>query len=310
MIVNTRSQFELLCQRHYRFSTGHTRAGRVMNRQAIHSEAELETPSGKSAGDENFPVGSFLISRRLRPHVMRFYAFARAADDIADNPALSPDEKILRLDRMEAGLDGPGPHKARALAESLKESGVTDRHARDLLAAFRQDAVQTRYDDWDALLGYCELSANPVGRYLMDLHGEDRALWAASDALCTVLQILNHLQDCQDDYRQMNRVYLPNELLGDVAVLDRSASTPAFRAVLDDILQRCEALLDTARMRPVRPRSRRLAAEMGVITRLAARLKRKLDVQDPLAGRVALSKLDFAASALGGVWTLIWPGRP
>ena len=304
------SPFELAGWRLYRQATGRTRTGRVMNRQAIQSEAEIETPTGKGAGDENFPVGSFLIAPRLRPHVMHFYAFARAADDIADNPALTPEEKIRRLDQMEAGLDGPGPDKARLLAESLNATGVTDRHARDLLVAFRQDAVQTRYDDWKALLGYCDLSANPVGRFLMDLHGEDRALWSASDALCTVLQILNHLQDCQDDYRQMNRVYLPSELLVDVSVLDLNASTPSFRAVLDEILTRCDALLEIARTRPVRPRSRRLAAEMGVITRLAARLKTRLANQDPLAARVALSKLDFAVSALGGVWTLIWPGRP
>ena len=281
-----------------------------MNRQAIHSEAEIETPTGKGAGDENFPVGSFLIAPRLRPHVLRFYAFARAADDIADNPALMPEEKIARLDQMEAGLDGPGPVKARALADSLHETGVPDRHARDLLAAFRQDAVQTRYDDWQALLAYCELSANPVGRFLMDLHGEDRALWVPSDALCTVLQILNHLQDCQDDFRQMNRVYLPLDMIGNVDVLDQAASTPEFRTILDEVLSRCSDLLETARTRPVRPQSRRLAAEMGVITRLAARLATRLTKQDPLAERVALSKLDFAAAAAGGLWTLIWPGRP
>lgn len=281
-----------------------------MNRQAIQSEAEIETPTGKGAGDENFPVASFLIAPRLRPHVLRFYAFARAADDVADNPALTAAEKIALLDRMEDGLDGPGPAKARVLAESLDETGVSDRHARDLLAAFRQDAVQTRYDDWQALLGYCELSANPVGRFLMDLHGEDRALWAPSDALCTVLQILNHLQDCQEDYRRMNRVYLPLDMLGNVDVLDQNTSTLAFRTVLDEVLSRCSDLLETARTRPVRPQSRRLAAEMGVITRLAERLAARLTRQDPLAGRVALSRLDFAASAIGGFWTLIWPGRP
>ena len=111
---------------------------------------------------------------------LRFYAFARGADDIADNPDLAPEDKIRRLDRFEEGLDGrPGVPAAIALRESLAETGVTDRHARDLLAAFRQDATKLRYRDWDDLLGYCELSANPVGRYLMDLHGEDPAMLGA-----------------------------------------------------------------------------------------------------------------------------------
>ncbi len=266
----------------------------------------VETPSGKGAGDENFPVASLLVSRRLRPHVIRFYAFARGADDIADNPELSPEDKIRRLDRFEEGLDGrPGVAAAIALRESLAETGVTDRHARDLLAAFRQDATKLRYRDWDDLLGYCELSANPVGRYLMDLHGEDRALWAPSDALCTVLQILNHLQDCQADHGRLDRVYLPQDWLAgqgiDVTALDAPAASPQLRAVLDRCLDRCDRLIATARTRPARPRSRRLHAEMALITRLAARLSARLRAEDPLAGRVALSRADFASAGLAGL---------
>lgn len=274
----------------------------------------VETPSGKGAGDENFPVGSLLLPARLRPHVALFYAFARAADDIADNPDLPPDEKIRRLDLFEAGLDGrPGVAAADALRASLAETGVTDRHARDLLAAFRQDATKTRYADWDQLLGYCALSANPVGRYLMDLHGEDRVLWEPSDALCTALQILNHLQDCQGDYRALDRVYLPLDWLAGqglrVGELDLSKTRPGLRRVLNRCLDGCDALIATARTRPVRLRSRRLHAEMVTITRLAARLSARLRRQDPLAGRVALSKPDFARAALAGVGALVVRAR-
>ena len=285
-----------------------------MTNHAIPMDPDIETPTGKGAGDENFPVASLMIARPLRRHVMAYYAFARAADDIADNPNLAPEEKIARLDQMEAGLSGQGTPKAVALAKSLAETGVPDRHARDILSAFRQDATKTRYADWDELIGYCELSANPVGRFLMDLHGEDPALWTATDALCTVLQILNHLQDCQDDYRALDRVYLPLDMLGaeglTPGVLDASESPPALRRVIDHILDRCDALLATARTRPVRPRSRRLAAQTGVITRLAARLSTRLRRGDPLAGRVALSKADFLLAALGGTPTLAFPGRP
>ena len=284
-----------------------------MTEQSATLSDGIETPTGKGAGDENFPVASFLISARLRPHVARFYAFARAADDIADNPALAPDEKIRRLDLFEAGLNGDGPEKARALAASLAETGVTDRHARDLLAAFRQDAIKQRYADWGELIGYCELSANPVGRYLMDLHGEDRALWQASDPLCTVLQVLNHLQDCGKDRTAMDRVYLPMDMMEaegmDADVLDREVSPPGLRRVIDLLLDCCDSMLVQARQRPVRPVSRRLHAQTATITALATRLSARLRREDPLAGRVKLSKPDFARAAMTGLRALFTPGR-
>ena len=285
-----------------------------MTDQAAAFADPIETSTGKGDGDENFPVASFLIAPVLRPHVARFYAFARAADDIADNPNLAPEEKVRRLDMFEAGLDGAAaPEKAARLRESLAETGVSDRHARDLLAAFRQDAVKGRYADWDELIGYCELSANPVGRYLMDLHGEDRALWEPSDALCTVLQILNHLQDCQDDHRAMDRVYIPLDWLADegleVAALEGSPCSPPLRRVLGRILDRCDRMITVARSRPVRPRSRRLHGQTAAITALAARLSARLRAEDPLASRVKLSKVDFAMAALTGLRAVMTPGR-
>jgi len=284
----------------------------MANRTALAADA-IETPTGKGAGDENFPVASRLLAPRLRPHVARFYAFARAADDIADNPDLAPDDKIRRLDAFEAGLDGSGPAKAMRLAESLAETGVPDRHARDLLAAFRQDAVKSRYADWTELIGYCDLSANPVGRYLMDLHGEDRAAWTSSDALCTTLQILNHLQDAQRDLAQMDRVYVPLDMLAaeglGVEALRAPAAPPGYRRVLDAILDRCDAMLERARARATRMASRRLHAETALITRLATLLSRRLRAEDPLADRVRLSKRDFADAALVGLRALATPGR-
>lgn len=277
-----------------------------MSEQALTVPERVEAPSGKGAGDENFPVGSFLIAPALRPHVMRFYKFARAADDIADSPALSPEEKVLRLDRFEAGLDGDeSVATAFALRESLNATNVPARHAKDLLKAFRQDAVKNRYEDWADLIRYCELSANPVGRYLMDLHGEDVALWPASDALCTVLQILNHLQDMQEDHAEMDRVYLPLDMLSshglNVEVVAASKMPDGLRNIVDICLDRCDEMIALARSRPVPLRSRRLNAEMRVITDLAARLSARLRRDDPLAGRVKLSKLDFAKSTFAGL---------
>jgi farnesyl-diphosphate farnesyltransferase len=286
-----------------------------MSDQALPASNGIEASSGKGAGDENFPVGSILISRNLRPHVMRFYDFARAADDVADSPDLPAHEKLSRLDRFEAGLDGDASaNKAFRLRESLTETGVTDRHAKDLLDAFRQDAIKNRYADWSELIGYCELSANPVGRYLMDLHGEDRALWAPSDALCTVLQILNHVQDLQKDLHILDRVYLPLDMLAaeglDASVLKQTVTPPGLRSVLNTCLDRCDQMVAEARKRPKRLRSRRLNAEMRVITALAARLSKRLRREDPLAGRVRLSKPDFILSAFSGLRGLIEPSAP
>lgn len=270
----------------------------------------VETPSGKGAADENFPVGSWLLPAALRPHVATYYAFARAIDDIADNPALAPEDKIARLSAFEAALldptaDRPGVEKASRLRESLAATGVPAARGTDLIAAFKQDAVKRRYADWGELLGYCQLSANPVGRYLLDLHGEDPAGYGASDALCTVLQILNHLQDCQDDYHNLDRVYIPADWLAaeglDVTVLDASASPAGFRRVLDRCLDGVERLQTEAETLPGRLRSTRLAMESAVIVQLAKRLTRLLRRGDPLAGRVALGKGDFIVCGLKGV---------
>lgn len=269
--------------------------------------SQVEASSGKGSGDENFPVASLLIEKRLRPHVMAFYAFARAADDIADAPHLAADDKIARLDAFEAALDPAAPADPRLLTatrcrDSLAEAGVPDQHARDLLAAFRQDATKLRYADWDELLGYCELSANPVGRFLLDLHGEDRAGWPASDALCTVLQVLNHIQDVQGDLRALDRVYVPLDWLSeageDVSALDRPSASPGVRRTLDRMLERCDALIETARTLPPRLKSKRLAAESGVIVSLAARLCAMLKRGDPIATRIQPSKLDMLRAAI------------
>ncbi len=273
----------------------------------------IETPSGKGAGDENFPVGSILIARRLRPHVMRYYAFARAADDIADNPGLAPDEKVRRLDAFEAGLAAGAttPEMAVRLRDSLAETGVPDRHARDLLVAFRQDATKLRYADWDELMEYCAVSAHPVGRYLLDLHGEDAATHAPGDALCAVLQVLNHLQDCGDDRRALNRVYLPGNWMAeagiDATALDAAAESPGLRRVIDRCLDGCDRLLDNSEPLSSMIRARRLAAEVAVIQRLARRLAARLRREDPLAGRVKHSKRDLVAGLAAGLGRLVRP---
>ncbi|MCH9053559.1 MAG: squalene synthase HpnC [Proteobacteria bacterium] len=272
--------------------------------------SNVETPSGKSAAGENFPVGSWFIRRRLRPHVARFYAFARAIDDIADNPDLAPDDKIARLDAMADALEGAhegdsGFVKAHRIGESLAETGVTTRHCHDLIAAFKQDSVKPRYRNWGELMGYCYLSAAPVGRYLLDLHGEDRAAWPASDALCNALQIINHLQDCQDDYRQLDRVYLPLDWMDGAGVpveaLDAPKASPGLRKVLDQTLDGIAGLLVLARKLPGELRSLGLATESSIIVAIAERLTAHLGRRDPLAGRVVLTSAGVGLCGAQGV---------
>ena len=271
--------------------------------------ATVETPSGKGAGDENFPVGSFLLPKRLRPKVALFYAYARAIDDIADNPALDPEDKVARLDGFDCALlgetDDPAYAKAHLIRETMAETGQVIRHCRDLLIAFKQDAVKSRYDDWDDLMNYCRHSAAPVGRFLIDLHGGPDSAWPAADALCNALQVINHLQDCADDYRNLDRVYLPGDWMAaegaSVVELRGAAMTPGLLRVKDRCLDGVDALLGEAR--PLMPalRSRRLALESAAIHALARALSKRLRAGDPVAARIELSKPRAGMTAACGV---------
>ncbi len=270
----------------------------------------METPSGKAAEDENFPVGSWLVSRHLRPHILTFYAYARAIDDIADNPDLAPDEKIARLGGFAGAIqDGTGGYgvfqKAHAMHLSLTETRVAPGHCVTLTHAFKQDAVKLRYTDWNDLVDYCNFSAAPVGRYLIDLHGECASTYPASDALCNALQVLNHLQDCGDDHARLNRVYLPQDWMSEAGIsveaLGRSRTTAGLRRVLDRCLDATDNLLTLASELPRRIRNRRFALEAAVILAVARKLSRELRRRDPLAERVVLSRTQYAACFFRGI---------
>ena len=273
-----------------------------------------ETPSGKASKDENFPVGSFLLSKAVRPHVAVFYAFARAIDDVADNPELAPQEKVDRLDGFDKALmglnDDPAFEKAHIVRSSLIYTGVPIQHCRDLISAFKQDAVKSRYDDWDELIDYCDRSAAPVGRYLLDLHGVSKDLYPASDALCNALQVINHLQDCQEDYREMNRVYLPQDWMAgakiDVDALNKPFTGRGLRQVIDVCLNETAELLNIARQLPGPMSSRRLAMESAAIIRIAERLVDELRLRDPLAERVALTKPQYMLCCAQGILRLFF----
>ena len=264
--------------------------------------------SGRHAGNENFPVASRLLPAKVRGDVMAFYAFARTADDIADDPSLSPDDKLAGLERLRNQLEGGEGEPGAALHRSLHATQVSDVHAQDLLKAFMRDAVKPTTDDWADLMAYCTLSAAPVGRYLIDLTGGLKGgTYAPSDALCAALQILNHLQDVKDDYVEMGRIYVPADWMAahhispdDVA---KPASTPALRGVLNQMLDGVDALLIEAQPLPNTIRSKALAREAGGIIAIAKRLAKALRAQDPLAERVQLSKPAAAFWFLVGALT-------
>lgn len=273
----------------------------------------IETPSGKGAKDENFTVASRFLRPEDRPLVMAYYAFARAADDIADNPELSPEDKTARLERFQAGLEGRERNEALATANRLgdlmRERAIALEHAGDLLLAFQQDARKSRYASWEELRDYCRLSAEPVGRFLLDLHGEDRALYPGANALCSALQVLNHLQDLRSDYLGLGRIYLPEDWMADEKVEPRdlasSSASAGLRRVIDDCLWRSDSLLAQAEGLLAGLQSRRLLVQAATTHRLAETLLQRLLRRDPLARPVKLTRVDFL---LAGARGLLWGG--
>lgn len=268
----------------------------------------IETPSGKNSNTENFPVGSILIRPNLRKHVHAFYIFARAADDISDDPILDPKEKILRLNKFSSALTNENDSSIEsviALRNSLKETGANPQHSIDLLTAFKRDATQLRYNDWDNLLDYCRYSACPVGRHVLALHGIGEKAWIANDALCAALQIINHIQDCGDDYRELDRVYIPLEMLkannGNINDLSNEHSSPSLRATLFDMLNKLDPMLAEAKKFPRQIPDWRLKMEVSVICVLAERLVKLLRVRDPLSDDVKLGMVSVLYATLTGI---------
>lgn len=264
-----------------------------------------EFDSGKGHKDENFPVASVLIRPELRAPILVFYRFARAADDIADHDTASAETKLAQLAWMRSGLDGEGAPEAMALGQVHRERKLDPAHAHELLDAFVQDVTQARYRDWDEVIAYCRLSAMPVGRFVLDIHGEDRAAWPANDALCAALQVINHLQDCKKDYLERDRVYIPLPMLeaaglGAEAVAETRAA-PELRAIVVQLARQTQDLLRASAGFAAQIRDTRLSAEVAVIQALAEDLTEGLLQRDPLSENVHHSKPRAAWLALSAL---------
>jgi squalene synthase HpnC len=265
-----------------------------------------EIDATKTEHGENFPVASFLIAPSLRAPILSFYRFARAADDVADHPALSESDKFARLDALENTLLGRAETAKAALPlrRVLAERGLPPTHPLDLLTAFRTDVTKRRYADWAELMEYCRYSAMPVGRFVLDLHGEAHETWIYSDPLCAGLQVINHVQDCAKDFRALDRVYLPLDMLEaydtGVEALAAPAASLALRACFAAIVERTGGLITESGNLPLAVKDARLGLETGIILRLAQRLVALLTTRDPLRDRVHLTKAGAALEAMQG----------
>ncbi|MFJ7441123.1 squalene synthase HpnC [Methylorubrum thiocyanatum] len=271
-------------------------------------QTATDARTGKGQHDENFPVASHLIHPRNRGAILAFYNYVRAGDDVADHTGLSPERKIEMLDALADALTGKGGSdpSVEPLKRELASHGLPPTHALELLDAFRMDARKSRYADWDELIHYCRYSAMPVGRFVLDVHGEDPArVYPTSDAICAALQVLNHLQDCGKDFRNLDRVYIPLDVMGkhgaDVAMLGADKATPELRAVIRELAERTLMLLEEGAPLPNRIDDFRLSLEIAAIHRLAVVLTKGLLTRDPLSEKVHHGKAAFALTALGGI---------
>jgi squalene synthase HpnC len=260
--------------------------------------------SGKGHRDENFPVASFLIHPRHRDVILAFYRFVRAADDVADHATAGADEKLRLLDQQRRTVMGEADASAEGvvLRAMLNARNLTPQHALDLLEAFSRDVTKLRYRDWNDLMDYCRVSAMPVGRFVLDVHDESRLTWPASDALCAALQIVNHLQDCAKDFRNLNRVYIPLDAFAAAGIgpdaLNSDRASPALMGLIAGMARKTSDLLVQSRSFAGQVRDHRLALEIKVIQTLAENLSRRLVRRDPLSERVHHSKSEALLLAI------------
>jgi squalene synthase HpnC len=233
---------------------------------------------------ENFPVASWLLPSTMRPHVAAVYAFARIADDFADEPGRTPEERLHLLDSWHEMLHDTQPSHPVFLAVSHTRHafalpvGLFD----DLLSAFRQDVTTTRYERWSDVLDYCRRSANPVGRLVLRLAGHtDESLDCRSDAVCTALQLTNFWQDLAIDWER-GRLYVPQEIWAShhaaVKDLDAGRLSPAWTAALREAGHRTAELFSEGR---------------GIADSVKGRLRYELRATW-LGGRRILDKLEQA----------------
>ena len=261
---------------------------------------------------ENFPVASKLLPEQWRQPILDFYSYLRGLDDISDSPTLKREAKRdqLRLVRLGLQEDQPEilPKWALPYYQRLQSGNLSPEHGEALWQAFWQDTEKQRYSNFDEVLAYCRLSANPVGRAVLEISGEANPHYAAADALCTALQLINHLQDVRSDYLERGRIYLPQDWLAKAGlsekVLGKAETGPKLRHIFTQWLEEIDRLLHQAKPLPKSTRHRGLRWELKIILAFARALSRKLRKADPMARSVKLSKSQQTLIAVGAIMGL------
>ena len=267
--------------------------------------------SGKSYSDENFPVASFLMTKKIRSIVRVFYFFARMADDIADHQKLSSNQKkniLLFFDNAISKSKKTNNKVLDKMIARFKELPSGKKYSRNLLKAFMMDASNKKYKNWNDLLYYCKFSANPVGRFVIDAVNERKnieKIYEASDSLCTALQIINHIQDCKKDFKELNRVYIPESFFKkyslDKKILRKSKSIENFERLKIEIVDNVLVSLRKTKLGLREIQSWRLRKETLIILNIAKRLCNLLKINDPLEKQIKLSRIDFIFCFFKGI---------
>ncbi len=266
----------------------------------------------KNESDENFSVG-LLVSKKLKPLVAAYYRAARAADDIADNPELTKEQKLNALEAVEAAFDGRNNadafSEARTLGELFRTENLDRRLYADLLTAFRRDALNQQPEIWEQLTDYCNYSAVPVGRFMLAIHNENPSTYLPAASLCTALQLVNHLQDLKYDAITLRRFYLPKDMMAKYDVfpsdLYLSTVTSGLKALVLEICGRIRGQMKDAAPLPRLVKSFRLRWEIGVIVSLTNSMLKKIEKYDVISRRIELSRLDWLKALGAGLKTAL-----
>ena len=269
----------------------------------------MPTMRHKQQKDENFPVASFLFSKDTQKVVTAYYDFARYCDDVADNPALTSQQKLERLEAAEQALFNEKEAKKNKQAAHLRKvflkENLSFSLAADLLKAFRQDSEGFFYQTWGQLIDYCKNSAAPVGRFMLAINNENPSTYLPADALCAALQIVNHIQDVKYDFQVLKRVYIPDELWKQFnlseSILEQNKSPEAFQKLINEMLKRVKGLLKDAEILPCIVKNLRLRLVLCVIFSLTNIMIYKILKGDVLASQIKLNKFDWARAVLLGI---------
>ena len=252
----------------------------------------------------------------MRDIIRIFYSFARISDDIADNKNLTSFKKLKILNFFDetiknskkSGIDFLD--KIIHLSEKFPQS---KKYSRELLKAFILDATKKRYKNWDDLVSYCNFSANPVGRFFIYLTYKinnqslenEKKIFKSSDNLCTALQIINHIQDCKDDYLNHNRVYIPSNYFQKyslkVKVLNGENAPIDFIFLKNELISETEKLLSHIEIGLNLIKDWRLRRETFIILNIAKKLCFLLKKEDPLLKKIKLSRIDLIVCFIKGI---------